>query len=661
MVKTINLLNDEARRLNVYHLEDYEQFFMDDPSKPSARIYQTKKGRKAIEGLKMIQKDYNISWYKAVKNRWVDSMDKEFIFYRGNSISAAEAFKKADQLAEALAYIGIQKGDEIPCCLGNIPETVYLMLAVNKLGAKVNFFGAHYDPKFIDIILSQTSHKLFIASDEYYGQVKDAVAKQDFLYKMVISLADSLPKYPEECPEYEPELDSYYRYENKAQQYIAEDISLMSWPEFLELSSNFTGEIVDDNDLYTEFLVTYTSGSTKVGFPKRMIHCNRSPICVGVFHDPDLCGNPAKKGLRSLAHIHTDSNTNLITSISDAFFQNWSVAMEPEYDREHFIDILFLDKPNVCIATTSFYIETARRYLIEGKYNDRKLGFLLSPLCVGEGTAPGEEKFINKFLKESKAGSSVSLAGPIHFPYVTIGIGGGDTEHGGIYYTLWKGFYQKLNKFKLKGESFGMRPVPYVQVTVLRKDESGQYVECDYNEKGIIVANSFTNLSTYKSYEKVQDKIITDNKGRDWLSCDVFGFIDSMGNVHMKDRRDSLVTMENGDKVYPFRLADVASEDDQNILTAVVTETEYEGRTHFVINYEVSPLANLSADAACQAMDERLKAAFPQLHDRILYRYFNDVYLFPLTGSGKRNVVEVANKGYSHTFRLEDGKKTDVK
>ena len=60
-------------------------------------------------------------------------------------------------------------------------------------------------------------------------------------------------------------------------------------------------------------------------------------------------------------------------------------------------------------------------------------------------------------------------------------------------------------------------------------------------------------------------------------------------------------------------------------------------------------------------MDERLKAAFPQLHDRILYRYFNDVYLFPLTGSGKRNVVEVSNMGYAHTFRLEDGKKVDVK
>ncbi|HPZ00583.1 MAG TPA: hypothetical protein PLS28_03845, partial [Clostridiales bacterium] len=407
-------------------------------------------------------------------------------------------------------------------------------------------------------------------------------------------------------------------------------------------------------------LVTYTSGSTKIGFPKRMIHCNRSPICIGVFHDPALCGNPAKKWLRSLAHIHTESNTDLITSISDAFCQNWSVAMEPEYDREHFLDILFLDKPNVCVATTSFYIETARQYLVEGKYNDRRLDFLLSPLCVGEGTAPGEEKFINRFLKASKAGSGVNLAGPLHFPYVTVGIGGGDTEHGGIFYSLWKGMYQSLNRFKLKGQPYGLTPVPYVQVTVLRKTENGEYEECNYNEMGTIVANSFTSLSTYKNYEKIKDKVITDNKGRDWLSCDIYGYLDSMGNVHMKDRSDNLVIMENGKKVYPFAIADVAQKDDQNILTAVVTDTVYNGKTCFVVNYEVSPLADLSADAACAAMDARLKEALPELHDRILYRYFNDVYLFPLTGSGKRNVVAVANMGDAHTFRLSDGKKEDV-
>lgn len=659
--KVFNLLDDENQRLSLYRVDQFEDLFLKNPELPSARIYQTKRGRKAIEGLKMVEKNYNMSWYKAVKGRWEGEWwDKEFIYYRGNSISAKEAFEKADALANSFAQIGITKGDEIPCCVSNVPETIYIMLAANKLGAKVNFFGEYFDPEFINIILSQTSDKLFIATDDVYGQIKDAVAQKDHLYKLIISLADSLPEDPTTCPGYEADLDKYYHYENKAQKYAAQDVNLMTWGEFLELGNYFKGTIVDDNDLSTEFLITYTSGSTKIGFPKRMIHCNRSPIVIGVFHDPELCGNPALHGLRTLAHIHTESNTNLITSISDAFFQNWSVAPEPEYDRTRFIEILLLDKPNVCVATTNFFIEVARDYLVRGKFSDRKFDFLLSPLCVGEGCCPGEERFINQFLKKSKAGSGVNLAGPIHFPYITIGIGGGDTEHGGIYYSLWKGLYQGLNKFKLKGEPYGMEPVPYAHVAVLKKNEQGEYEECAYNEKGVIVANSFTNMSGYKSYEKVKDKVITDNRGVDWLSCDVFGYIDNMGNVHMKDRKDSLVTMENGKKVYPYRIADVAQKDVDNLMTAVVTETEVDGKTTFVVNYELSPLAKLPEKTALKNLDARLKAELPELYDRIIYRYFNEEYLFPITGAGKRSMVEVANMQAKHTFRLVKGKKVEL-
>ncbi len=660
MNKTINLIDEENQQLALYRLEQYEDLFMDTPEKPSARIYQTKRGKKAIAGLQMIEKDYDISWYQAVKNRWLKRMDKEFLFYRANSITAEQAFAYADKLAEAFAYIGIQKGDEIPCCLSNIPEMVYVLLAANKLGAKVNLFAAHYDPAYIDIILNDASNKLFIASDDVYGEIKDAVAKHDYLYKLVVSLADSLPEDPTKCDEYEPKCDRFYHYENKAKAFAAEDVNLMTWGQFLELGNYFKGTIVDDNNLNTEFLITYTSGSTKIGFPKRMIHCNRSPIVIGVFHDPALCGNPAVIGLRTMAHIHTDSNTNIITSISDAFFQNWSVGLEPEYAPETFLDLLMVDKPNVVTATSTFFAVAAKQYLMEGQWNDRKFDFLLSPLCVGEGCCLGQERFINAWLKKSKAGSGVNLAGPIHFPYITIGIGGGDTEHGGIYYTLWKGLYQGLNKFKLKGEQYGMEPVPYVQVAVLKQNDNGEYEECDYGEEGVIVANSYTNMKKYKEFHKVIDKVITDNKGRDWLSCDVFGYIDKMGNVHMKDRKDALVTMENGKKIYPFRLADIAQEDIDNVFFALVTTAEVDGKTMFVMNYEISPLAKKDELTVLNDMAKRINKAYPDLSDRIVYRLYNDEYLFPITGSGKRNIVEVAKSGAAHTFKLVNGKKVKL-
>lgn len=81
---------------------------------------------------------------------------------------------------------------------------------------------------------------------------------------------------------------------------------------------------MNDNNLDTEFLVTYTSGSTIVDY-SQIIHKN-DLITSGRFHDSELSGNPEIKGLRGLAHIHTESNTDVITAISDNLMQNWYIC-----------------------------------------------------------------------------------------------------------------------------------------------------------------------------------------------------------------------------------------------------------------------------------------------------------------------------------------------
>ncbi len=660
--KKINLLNEEEQRLNVYRLEDAQRYFYNEIENdmPSGRVFQGKNGKRALAGLKFIEEECNVSWYEMVRRRWEGCDDNEAIFYRANVIPAKVMFAKAEAVTKALLAIGAEKGDEIACCISNIPELVYLMLGANRIGVKLNFFGSHYDPVFIRQILHDCSDKLFIASDNEFEKIEDLVEEADFDYKVLISLADSLPKNLEECDEYEPELDSYYHYENLAINFARKDKDLILFNEFLALGREYNGEIIDDNDLDTEALVTYTSGSTKIGFPKRMIHRNRSMITVGVFHDPKYCGNPQAKGLRGLSHIHSDSNTNLVTSISDSLFQNWSIAMEPEYTPDGFLDVLFINKPNMAPATTNFLLTTARQYLVEKRFHDengkgRKLDFLLAVMAVGEACYPGEEYFINRFLKESKAGSGVKLAGPLHFPYVTVGHGGGDTEHGGIYYTLWRSLQQKRYGRKLHGDQYGMKPVPYAQVTCMRRTADGTYVECGYNEYGIIVANCATVMAGYKHFEKVYSKIITDNRGIDWVSCDVFGYIDSLGCVHVKDRADSAVVLEDGTRVLPFQIVDEVQKDPKNILTAVVTTCEVNGRTKFVVNVEFSPLKDRSELEIVQDMDQRIKEAFPAIRDRFLYRKFDHEHPFPITGSGKRSVVGVQNLGsdYAYLFRRD--------
>lgn len=656
--KRLNLLNDERQRLNVFHLEEVKPLFADRMDLPSGRVYQGEAGERTLAGLRYIEKECNCSWYRVIRNMWNDYLDKEAIFYRGNSIDAKTMFQKAEEFSRALLAAGVEKGDEIACCVSNVPELLYIMFGANRIGVKLNFFASHYDPVYIRTILKDSSHKLFLATDDEFGNIADLVEEAKFDYIVLISLADSLPEHPEQCAEYEPDLAEYYYFPNLAVKYARRYPNITLFADFLNLGKQYTREIVETSTLDTDFLITYTSGSTNIGFPKRMYFTNRTLITIGVFHDPKWCGNPSAHCMRAMALIHTDSNTNLVTSISDSMFQICSIAMEPHYAREDFLDVLFLNKPHIGIATTNFWLEASRQYLIEKRFHDangkgRVLGPCAFLMAVGEACSPGEERFINAFLKESLAGSALNIP---HLPYVTIGLGGGDTEHGGIYYTLMHGLNQQLFAKQLQGRPYGLKPVPFAQVTCLKKAADGTLYECGYNEYGIIVANCATVMSGYKHYEKVKSKIVTDYDGIDWLSCDVFGYIDNLGTVHVKDRSDSVVTLENGAKVLPFQIADVVQEDAENILTTLITTGEDEGKTKFIINLEFSPLKKKYEREIIEEVDARLKAEFPELADRFLYRKFDYEHPFPLTGSGKRSAVEVKKIGTAYAYRYRNGK-----
>lgn len=640
--QAFKLFNEETQRLNVYHLEDMEPYFKDRMDKPSGRIFKV--GKKAIEGLKMIEKEYNRSWYSCLRGRWEKAgrLDWEMLFYRGRIFTARETFELADKLAGALVSIGIEKGDEIACPVTNHPIVPLIMMAGSKIGIKLNFFGSHYDPEFINIILGEVSHKLIIATDDQYPEIADAVEKVGFDRKLLVSLADYLPEDPSKTEGYEPELADYYKFENIAEKYAQKDSSVYLLEQFIEMGTEHVDEVVDDNGLDTDFLVTYTSGSTRIGFPKRMIHRGRSPITVGVFHDPELCGNPMVKTMRGMALLHTDTNTDLITVYSDSFYQMWSVAMEPSFTRETFLDELFINKPTFVLATTCSWLHAANENLVEGRYADRKMRWLLATMAVGEPCQPGEEEFINTWLKKNRAGSAVSLIGPLRLPWAPIGLGGGDTEHGGIYYTLFKA---------LKGKNAGMAPVPYAQATILKKVD-GVYKECDYNEYGLIVANSATNMAGYKNPERTLEKIVTDEYGMQWITCGSYGYIDKKGAIHMKDRDDCEIALENGKTVFPFMMADSVQKDSENIMSSVITTAEADGKTWLVVNFNCSPFAKKDHKKILDGMKKRLEEDFSDVMDHVLFREFTKENPMPVAPSTKRNVKAMIDMGIENTFKL---------
>ena len=605
-----------------FHLENDEDYL------PNS------KGNKRIkEVLLDIEQNHNHSWYQEMCLRSKKFSDYPAIFYRGSTVSFSEMMDEARKLAYAMYSLGIRPGCEVGVCMCNVPELAYVMLAINHLSAKMNSFSADYNEEYVRTIISGCTNKLIIATDSEFLKIKELIKESDIEKAIIISRGRSLPQKPASCKEYEPELDDYYHYNDHSEECFGFSDKCISYDDFIE---RYVGneEISISSSLDTEFLISYTSGSTKIGFPKAIIHTNRSLIVSGRFHDAEVSGNPDLKGLRALAMIHPDSNTCLITCISDILMQGWCVAFEPDYNVNSALDYLILNKPNYANMTSSFWNMAAYKYLVEKKYADRKLGFLLAAFAVGENIGNGEEYFLNKFLRKARAGSALSIKG-FHMPYVTISTGGGDCEHGGIYYTLWKTLYSRLNCFKLHGKPIGMIPEKYVVVTAL-KGHNGKLKECRKNELGIIAANSATTMQGYKcNIEETCKKVLMDENGRSWVSCNVVGFIDEVGAVHVKGRAEDYIVLGD-EKVYPFHIDDVIDRDKKNILSST---TVFKSNGTIVANLLLNPLTKDDGAEILERVKERCRKELSvEVVDRIRYRVFDSISDFPITQSGKRNI-----------------------
>lgn len=585
-----------------------------------------KSSSKYNSAIEDINKNHNHAWDREIELRNIDNLKKEALFYRGNVITYKEMFSKRNIVAASLLELGLKKGDTIPLCMSNTPEFVYTILAASLIGARVKIFGSHFDKAYIKELLQDTSKKVFIATDDNYLELKDIVKEMGYSKIVVSSLSESL----------KDGVDLFYDFDKKYHSFKPyQDEDTISFGEFLTIGKNKQVErakVTLDDD----FLITYTSGSTIVGLPKEIVQQHRSLIVMGRLHDYDLSGLPKMKDVRMLAHIPTYSNTDVITSMSDPLSQGCSVALEPIYDRDFFNTSLVINRPNAVAATRSFWIHAALSYKKEFPNIDQRGLFI--PISVGENTSLGEEKLINKFLKEVSAGKDRL---PIS---ATLSMGGGDCEHGGIYFSLYHAYKSKLACTK----KYGLVPFKGLNQAVL--DEEGNHITD--GSVGRLVAIGPTTMREYNNNEEATNKFfIHDSEGNVYGDCKLWAAIKGDNRVIIHGRIGNDFKLSDGSVVPSYSLAEIVEEDSNNILSCEVVNVKDEnGVDTPVAHYAFQPTCKDKLSAIIEA-NERLCANVPEeLMQKMHYSPVKDE--FPLTGSGKRDINSLTEQGLEDTFTL---------
>lgn len=587
----------------------------------------TDKARKLIDAF---ERDHNHSWYDELFQRNSGNLDDTALFYRGNTISYEQLFERMRLLAGALQSAGVKKGMEIPVCLSNTPELVYVMGAASMLGAKINVFSASFPLDYITEIINGCDAGVGFFEDNFFDKIHLAVEASCLARYVLCSLSDSLPTA---CDAKTVKGNEFVCFASSVEKWTASHHKAVWFYDFIHQGEHNSLVLNEPVGLEDEFTVTYTSGSTNARRPKAIVQRVRSFCVIGRFHDPDVMYGMQFKAFRGLAVIPPHSNTNLISCISDTLMQGAVLSMEPVYNEQFFLDSLLLNQPCFVIATRSFWLTAMKRLLTEDSYRSTKLPFLLMVFAVGEELSANEEKYLNHALRKADAGKNFH-----HLPIspVCFCVGGGDCEHGSILYRL----FRAVTNFTLNPSSerrYGMTPFDFVDIAVL--DAQGNRL--GVNQVGRLVANSPCTMKCYKNdLAATKAFFVTDSCGQVWGDMSVYGYIDKHGKVYMRNR-----ILDDGQSVPPFKIADEILISRAFLSCEVVhVEDQYIAHVEFLPKYQKDQKSEL------QDAKQRCEIKFgKELSAHLFFRIHKGTASFKLTSSGKRDIKALMAEGTTET------------
>ena len=577
-----------------------------------------------------INKNRNHCWLKEIYERHKDELDREILYYFGKNITYKELFDESIALAKALKANGIGKGDEFVVCIDRIPEFVYFMAAASIVGAKVNFVSEKFDDTYLKSIIKKANCKTIFIQDYKVKKLSKLVNELDGYNVVTISHKRSLPKKNE----YEEIFNRFYNFE-------VSDYRCTDYDEFVASGKDYTGKVFEISTLDDPLTVTYSSGTTKQGFPKGIVHKNRHYITMGRYHDPEVSGLPSLKKYSTYSNIPVYSNSFVLSALSDNLILGGKVILDPIDNPDYFLIAMKIHKSNVNIATPSMWITNAINYLRDDKYNIKELPDALFNFAGGEQLSAGEEKTVNRCFKKLKCGINVT-----HTPVSVskISMAGADCEHGSVFLKLFRAYFNNQPYRIGRKEPIGMAPYDFVDVKVLRKD--GTY--CDTLEHGRLVANSDCTMLEYNhNPEETNEFYITDAYGKVWGDMKNYGFVDEKGNVSMKGRY-------NDDDIIPcYRIADEILKDTKKIMSCEVVKIKDGDKYVYVAHIVPQYGTTFNKEKVLNGAIQRCINAFGSSITRDLYfriHYLDDI--FKMASSGKRNVKLLEDEGLEKVENL---------
>ena len=445
-----------------------------------------------------------------------DYPDDIALEYMGAKITYGQMFAQIDSCVKSLTALGVKAGNIVTIALPSIPEALYLVYALNKMGAVANMIHPLAGENEIIHYLNEVDGQVVVLFEGTYGIVKNSLHATSLKRVVVVSAGDSLPFG----------IKQLYMLKNKLPRFPADGM-LMNWKQFVGLGHAVKVTPVK-KDSSKMAIISHTGGTT--GEPKGVMLSDRNINALIWQLNINFKNQRQEKNLVVLPPF---VNYSLVHAMLLPLSLGLQVTLIPKYEADKFDEYVRKYKPNH-ISSIPPYLEAL---LGNEKLQRMDLSCIKTIAYGGEAMNTQKEQDVNDLLRACGANVKISK-------------GLGSTEMVGAATTT----HEACNTIGNVGI-----PLPRVTCKIVAPET---FDELPYGQTGEICFAGDTLMLGYFRNQEATDALIKYHPdGIRWMHTGDLGYVNEDGVVFITGRIKKILMTKGTDgivtKMFPDRIEKV--------------------------------------------------------------------------------------------------------
>ncbi len=124
---------------------------------------------------------------QSIEKRAAALPDSVALHFEGEAITYNELNRRANQVANGLQGLGVEKGDRVAIMLPNIPEFIYVLVGTLKLGAVAVPFNTLYKGGEIQHILKDSGARCLITLTNFFPMINEIRSELPDLEQVILT------------------------------------------------------------------------------------------------------------------------------------------------------------------------------------------------------------------------------------------------------------------------------------------------------------------------------------------------------------------------------------------------------------------------------------------------------------------------------------------